>query len=87
MQKLLLHYPWKKVSAQVTGYQLQYSKSSGFASGNKTVKITSCKTTSKKVTGLSAKKKYYVRIRTYKTVGSNTYYSSWSAAKTVKTKS
>ena len=31
-------------------------------------------------------KKYYVRIRTYKKVGSATYYSAWSPAKTVTTK-
>ena len=78
---------WTKVSAQATGYQLQYSKSSTFASGNKTVKITSYKTVSKKVTSLTAKKKYYVRIRTYKKVSSATYYSAWSAKKAVTTKS
>ncbi|MGI6170795.1 MAG: hypothetical protein ACOYIC_03550 [Butyricicoccus sp.] len=48
--------------------------------------ITSNKTVSKKVTKLTAKKKYYVRIRTYKTVSGKKYYSSWSKAKTVTTK-
>ena len=76
---------WTKVSAQATGYQIQYSTSSTFASGNKTVKITSYSTTSKKVSSLTAKKKYYVRIRTYKTVSSTTYYSAWSAKKAVTT--
>ena len=76
---------WAKVSAQATGYQIQYSTSSTFARGNKTVKITSYSTTSKKVSSLTAKKKYYVRIRTYKTVGSTTYYSAWSAKKAVTT--
>lgn len=77
---------WKKVSAQATGYQLQYSTSSTFASGNKTSKITSYSTVSKKISSLTAKKKYYVRIRTYKTVSSTTYYSAWSAKKAVTTK-
>ena len=31
-------------------------------------------------------KKYYVRIRTYKTVGSTKFYSGWSAAKAVTVK-
>ena len=78
---------WTKVSAQATGYQLQYSTSSTFASGNKTAKITSYATVSKKISSLTAKKKYYVRIRTYKTVSSTNYYSAWSAKKAVTTKS
>ena len=32
---------------------------------------------------LAKGKKYYVRIRTYKTVGSTKFYSGWSAAKAV----
>ena len=35
---------------------------------------------------LKAKKKYYVRIQTYKTVGGIKYYSGWSKTKSVKTK-
>ena len=63
-----------------------YSTSSNFKSGNKTKKITSNKTTSKKITGLKAKKKYYVKVRTYKTVNGTKYYSGWSKVKTVTTK-
>ena len=76
---------WSKVTTQTTGYQLQYSTSSKFTSA-KTVTITSNKTTSKKITKLTAKKKYYVRVRTYKTVSGKKYYSSWSSAKAVTTK-
>lgn len=43
-------------------------------------------TVSKKVKGLKAKKKYFVRIRTYKVVNGKTYYSGWSSAKKVTTK-
>ena len=35
---------------------------------------------------LKAKKTYYLRIRTYKTVSGKKYYSSWSKYKKVKTK-
>ncbi len=80
---------WKKQTAQTTGYQVQYSTSSKFKSA-KTVTISKNKTTSKSVGKLSAKKKYYVRVRTYKTVkvnGKNVkLYSGWSKAKSVTTK-
>ena len=77
---------WKKQSTQTSGYQIQYSTSSKFASGNKKVKVSSAKTTSKAITKLKSKKNYYVRIRTYKTVNGKTYYSSWSAVKKIKVK-
>ncbi|MDE5605324.1 MAG: fibronectin type III domain-containing protein [Eubacterium sp.] len=80
---------WKKQSTQTTGYQIQYSTSSKFTNA-KTVTVSKNKTTSKSVSKLKAKKKYYVRVRTYKTVkvnGKSTkIYSSWSKSKSVKTK-
>ena len=80
---------WKKQATQTTGYQVQYSTSSKFKKA-KTVTISKNKTTSKSVGKLSAKKKYYVRVRTYKTVkinGKNVkLYSGWSKAKSVTTK-
>ncbi len=80
---------WKKLTAQTTGYQIQYSTSSKFKTA-KTVTVSKNKTTSKTIKDLKAKKKYYVRIRTYKIVkvnGKNTkIYSSWSKAKAVTTK-
>ena len=80
---------WKKQATQTTGYQVQYSTSSKFKSA-KTVTISKNKTTSKSVGKLSAKKKYYVRVRTYKTVKiggkSVKLYSGWSKAKSVTTK-
>ncbi len=75
---------WTKVSTQATGYQLQYSTSKDFSS--KTTKtITSYKTVSKSIDGLKANTKYYVRIRTYKTVDDTKYYSGWSSVKSIKT--
>ncbi|MGN0527987.1 MAG: fibronectin type III domain-containing protein, partial [Eubacterium sp.] len=76
---------WKKQSTQVTGYQIQYSTSSKFTSP-KYVTVSSNKTTSKTISKLKSKKKYYVRVRTYKTVSGTKYYSSWSKAKSVTTK-
>lgn len=74
-----------KKSTQVTGYQIQYSTSKEFTNA-KTKTIKSCKTTKYTLKGLSAKKTYYVRVRTYKTVGDVKYYSGWSTYKHVKTK-
>ena len=76
---------WKKQSTQTTGYQIQYSTSSKFSNA-KTVTVSKNKTTSKTVSKLKAKKKYYVRVRTYKTVNGKKIYSSWSKAKAVTTK-
>ena len=72
-------------STQVTGYQIQYATNKSFKSA-KTKTISSYKTTKTTLKGLSAKKTYYVRVRTYKKVGKTTYYSSWSAGKYKKTK-
>ena len=76
---------WKAVS-DITGYQIQYSTDKSFKKNKKTVTVSKSKTTSKTVKKLKAKKKYYVRIRTYKTVSGKKYYSEWSKAKSVKTK-
>ena len=74
---------WGK-NAKATGYQIQYSLSSSFASGNKAVTITSTSTVSRVIGNLTKGKTYYVRIRTYKTVGSAKYWSEWSSKKSVK---
>jgi len=49
-------------------------------------KERSKKTNKNKVKKLKAKKKYYVRVRTYKTVKGKKVYSSWSKVKSIKTK-
>lgn len=78
---------WKKNTTQTTGYQIRYSTTSKFTSGKTTtVKLAKNTTTSKTVSKLSAKKKYYVQVRTYKTVNGSTYYSAWSDSIIVTTK-
>ena len=80
---------WKKQATQTTGYQIQYSTNSKFSKA-KTVTVGKNSTTSKAIKKLKGKKKYYVRVRTYKTVKINgkatKIYSSWSKAKSVTTK-
>ena len=76
---------WKKQKTQTTGYELQYATNSKFTSGKK-IKIKNNKTASSTIKKLKAKKKYYVRIRTYKNVNGNKICSAWSSSKSVKTK-
>lgn len=82
---------WKKCvkkmnKTRITGYQLQFATNAKFTTNVKTVTVKGYKKVARTVKGLKAKRKYYVRIRTYKTVKKVTYRSKWSAAKTVKTK-
>lgn len=76
---------WKKQARQTDGYQVQYALNKKFKSA-KTKTIKNTKKTSVTLKKLKARKKYYVRIRTYKKVSGQTYYSNWSKVKTVKTK-
>ncbi len=68
-----------------TGYEIQYATNSKFT-GAKKVTITNNKTDKTTVSKLSANKKYYVRVRSYTTVGGTKYYGAWSAVKNVTTK-
>ena len=76
---------WKKKS-KIMGYQIQYSTDSKFKKNKKSIKIKKAKTTSKKISNLKESKKYYFRIRTYKSSNKKTRYSKWSKVKSVKTR-
>ncbi len=81
---------WKKQTAKmsaarINSYQVQYSTNKNFTSP-KIKTITGYKKYTKKITGLKKKTKYYVRVRTCMKVNGKWYYSTWSSAKTVKTK-
>lgn len=81
---------WKKQTAQIDGYQLQYSADKSFkGKGTRTTTVKK-RITTKKISKLKGKTKYYVRIRTYKVVKvggkKKSLYSNWSGKKTVRTK-
>ena len=76
---------WKKVSG-VSGYEIQVATDKKFKKNKKTTTVKKQKTTKVTIKKLKAKKKYYVRIRTYKTVNGKKVYSAWSKVKTIKTK-
>lgn len=73
---------WKKQTVQTTGYEIAYSTDGKFLKKNtKIASVGKNKSTSKSVGKLKANRKYFVRIRTYKTVKGKKYYSGWSKVK------
>ncbi len=74
---------WGK-NAKATGYQVQYCPDKTFKTGNKSATVSGASTVSKEISGLVKGKTYYVRIRTFKTVGSTKYFSGWSPVNSVK---
>lgn len=85
-----LRVTWKKQTSQTDGYQIQYSTNRSFKGKAAKIAAAGKKETAKNISRLKGKKKYYVRIRTYKTAKVNgkkkTLYSDWSKSKTIRTK-
>ena len=82
---------WKKQKtkmskSRITGYQIVLATNSKFTKNKKTITVKGYNKNSKEVKNLKGGKKYYVKIRTYKTVSGINYYSPWSKVKIVKTK-
>ncbi|HAM16168.1 MAG TPA: hypothetical protein DCP91_10025 [Eggerthellaceae bacterium] len=78
--------PTKMSKSRITGYQVQLATNKNFSKGKKTVTVKGYKSLSKNVAGLESGKKYYAKIRTYKTVSGVKYYSPWSITTTGTTK-
>jgi hypothetical protein len=76
----------KMSTSYISGYQIYVATDSKFTKNVKKVYAEKYSTVSKKITGLKGGTKYYVKIRTYKTVNGVKYYSTFSAVKTVTTK-
>jgi len=77
---------YKKVTKQITGYQIKYSTSSKFDKNCKTINVKGYKNT-KRVIKTPKKGTYYVKVRVYKINKEGyKYYSNWSGVKKVKTK-
>lgn len=75
---------WKKTGGN-SGWQVQYSLDKKFRSGVRTINLKS-QNTKFTVRKLRSRKNYYVRVRSYKKVGRQNWYSSWSNVKRVKIK-
>lgn len=79
-------YYWNK-DINASGYEIQYSTSSSFSkSKTKSCIISKNSTKSKTFSSLQKKKKYYVRMRSYKTIDGKRQFTSWSKKLSVKTK-
>lgn len=68
----------------ISRYQIYYSRRSDMKNAKHITAKSSAKSAVLK--NLTSKKKYYVRIRTYKTVSGKKYYSTWSSVKSVTVK-
>ena len=75
---------WKKTGGN-SGWQVQYSTNKKFRSGVRTVNLKA-NNTKLTVRNLKNRKNYYVRVRSYKKVGKQTWYSGWSNVKCIKIK-
>ena len=82
--KKTIKVSWKK-DKKASGYEITYSTKKSFK-GKKTIVVKSNKTTSKVVKKLTSKKKYFVKVRSYKQVRKTKTYGAYSKVKTVKVK-
>ena len=74
-----------KQAKQTSGYIVQYSTTKDFTKNTtKTVKIGNPNTVQLTVKNCKRNTVHYVRVRTYKEVGKQTYYSGWQAPSYVK---
>ena len=80
-----LRAKWSRRTEQVTGYQLRYSTSSKM-NGAKTVTVKGARQNSRLLSRLKSGRRYYVQVRTYKTVNGTRYYSAWSGKKSARTR-
>lgn len=73
---------WKKCRASITGYEVQYSTNSKFTKKTTKSKVVNKKKTAYAIKKLKPHKKYYVRIRAYKSVKVGKklekLYSAWN---------
>lgn len=82
--KRKLKLSWSTVS-DASGYQIRYSRKRNMQSAVlKNVKGQY--KTSKTISKLARRKKYYVQVRAYRKSGSRTVYGKWSSKKGMKTK-
>lgn len=78
--------PKKMAKSRINGYQIQVATNSKFTKNKKAAYAVGYKTVKRKITKLLGKKRYYVRVRTYKIVNNTKYYSRWSAVEKITTK-
>ena len=82
---LLMKTPIGYLPSHFSGMLFPFRASdSGFTKGVKKVTVSGRSTVSRKITGLSKGRTYYVKVRAYKTVNGVKVYGAYSEAKKVK---
>lgn len=76
---------WEPVD-NADGYQIQKSTDKNFKKNSKKYTVSGSDSTSKSIKKLKSDKKYYIRIRIYKSKNKTKSYSKWSKTTSVKTK-
>lgn len=77
---------WKKANGEVTGYEIQIARNKKFTKSLKTIDIKKANVSKKTIKKLKSKKKYFVRVRAYKTIDNKKYYGNWSKIVSKKVK-
>lgn len=76
-KKKKINVSWRNTSGVVAGYEVQHSRKESF-DGAANPKKVPANTTSAVIKKLKKGKRYYVRVRCYKTVNDETFYSDWT---------
>lgn len=69
---------------KANGYQIMFATNKKFTSGKIVVNVKKGKATSKTVKGIKTWKKYYVRVRAYRSSGRRKLYGKWSKPRILK---
>lgn len=72
-----------KLNTKGTGYQICYATNKSFQK-SKTVRVKGGRSPSKVLKGLGKGETYYIKVRAYKSVSDQHYYSAWSGYKKIK---
>lgn len=85
VKKGVVTVKWTK-RTEASGYYVEYSQDKNFKKNVKRKNIKSGKTVSLTVKKLEKKKRYYFRVRCYKTVNGKKIYGSYSKVKSIRVK-
>lgn len=77
---------WKKVGGSASGYQIYWAKDKNFKKMVSKTTVSGQKKTSYTGKNFTKGKRYYVKVRAYKTVNGNKIYGAWSNVHNVKAK-
>lgn len=77
---------WKKVGGSASGYQIYWAKDKNFKKMVSKTTVSGQKKTSYTGKNFTKGKRYYVKVRAYKTVNGNKIYGAWSKVRNVKAK-